>query len=84
MKQFKTLIIAIVLFFGAQFASAQTKVGHIDVSALMTTMPAMKTAEAQTGGPIASLNTEGYCVVDTCTVLRTLVNQMKSKKVFIE
>ena len=47
MKQFKTLIIAIVLFFGAQFASAQTKVGHIDVSALMTTMPAMKTAEAQ-------------------------------------
>ncbi len=47
MKQFKTLIIAIVLFFGAQVASAQTKVGHIDVSALMTTMPAMKTAEAQ-------------------------------------
>ena len=47
MKQFKTLIIAIVLFFGAHFASAQTKVGHIDVSALMTTMPAMKTAEAQ-------------------------------------
>ena len=47
MKQFKTLIIARVLFFGAQVASAQTKVGHIDVSALMTTMPAMKTAEAQ-------------------------------------
>jgi len=47
MKQFKTLIIAIVLFFGAQVATAQTKVGHIDVSALMTTMPAMKAAEAQ-------------------------------------
>jgi len=47
MKQLKTLIIAIVLFFGAQVAAAQTKVGHIDVSALMTTMPAMKTAEAQ-------------------------------------
>ena len=47
MKQLKTLIIAIVLFFGAQVASAQTKVGHIDVSALMTTMPAMKAAEAQ-------------------------------------
>jgi len=45
---------------------------------------AMKTAEAQTGGPIASLNTEGYSVVDTCTTLRTLVNQMKSKKVFVE
>ena len=47
MKQFKTLIIAIVLFFGAQVATAQTKVGHVDVSALMTTMPAMKAAEAQ-------------------------------------
>ncbi len=47
MKQLKTLFIAIVMFFGAQAASAQTKVGHIDVSALMTTMPAMKAAEAQ-------------------------------------
>ncbi len=35
------------MFFGAQVASAQTKVGHIDVSALMTTMPAMKAAETQ-------------------------------------
>ena len=47
MKQLKTLFIAIVMFFGAQVTSAQTKVGHIDVSALMTTMPAMKAAEAQ-------------------------------------
>jgi outer membrane protein len=47
MKQLKTLFIALVMFFGAQFATAQTKVGHIDVSALMTTMPAMKAAEAQ-------------------------------------
>lgn len=47
MKQLKTLFIAIVMFFGAQVATAQTKVGHIDVSALMTTMPAMKAAEAQ-------------------------------------
>ena len=47
MKQLKTVFIAIVMFFGAQVASAQTKVGHIDVSALMTTMPAMKAAEAQ-------------------------------------
>ena len=44
----------------------------------------MKTAEAQTGGPIASLNTEGYCVTDTCDVLRRLVSQMKSTKIFIE
>lgn len=47
MKQLKTLFIAIVMFFGAQVATAQTKVGHIDVSALMTTMPAMKAAETQ-------------------------------------
>jgi outer membrane protein len=47
MKQLRNLFIAIVMFFGAQGVSAQTKVGHIDVSALMTSMPAMKTAEAQ-------------------------------------
>ena len=47
MKQLRTLFIALVMFFGAQVTNAQTKVGHIDVSALMTTMPAMKAAEAQ-------------------------------------
>jgi outer membrane protein len=47
MKQLRNLFIAIVMFFGAQQVSAQTKVGHIDVSALMTSMPAMKAAEAQ-------------------------------------
>lgn len=56
----------------------------IILDALQNIGQAMKTAEAQTGGPIASLNTEGYCVIDTCTALRTLMNQMKSKKVFIE
>lgn len=56
----------------------------IVLDALQNIGEAMKTAEAQTGGPIASLNTEGYCVVDTCATLRTLVSQMKSKKVFIE
>lgn len=56
----------------------------IVLDALQNIGQAMKTAEAQTGGPITSLNTEGYCVIDTCTALRTLMNQMKSKKVFIE
>ena len=46
MKQLKTLAIAIVLFIGTQ-VSAQTKVAHIDVQALMTTMPEMKTAQDQ-------------------------------------
>ena len=46
MKQLKTLAIAIVLFIGTQ-VSAQTKVAHIDVQALMTSMPQMKTAQDQ-------------------------------------
>ena len=46
MKHLKTLAIAIVLFIGTQ-VSAQTKVAHIDVQALMTTMPEMKTAQDQ-------------------------------------
>ena len=56
----------------------------IVLDALQNIGEAMKVAQAQTGGPIASLNTEGYCVVDTCAALRTLVSQIKSKKVFIE
>lgn len=54
------------------------------LDALQNIGQAMKAAEAQTGGPIASLNTEGYAVIDTCNTLRSLINQMKSKKVFIE
>ncbi|MQP25366.1 OmpH family outer membrane protein [Flavobacterium sp. LMO8] len=46
MKQLKTLAIAIVLFIGTQ-VSAQSKVAHIDVQALMTSMPEMKTAQDQ-------------------------------------
>lgn len=47
MKQFKTLIAALVLFVGTQFATAQSKVGHINVQDLMVANPAMKAAEAQ-------------------------------------
>ena len=46
MKQLKNLAIAIVLFIGTQ-VSAQSKVAHIDVQALMTSMPEMKTAQDQ-------------------------------------
>ncbi|MFD2891862.1 OmpH family outer membrane protein [Flavobacterium chuncheonense] len=46
MKQFKTLVIALVLFVGTQI-SAQTKIAHIDVQALMTNMPEMKAAQSQ-------------------------------------
>lgn len=46
MKHLKKLAIAIVLFIGTQ-VSAQTKVAHIDLQALMTAMPEMKTAQEQ-------------------------------------
>lgn len=48
---------------------------------------AMVEATAQTGGPIASLNVEGYSVLDTVTTLQSLLGKnapMKSKKVFVE
>ena len=46
MKQLKSLVIVAILFIGTQ-VSAQTKVAHIDVQALMTSMPEMKTAQDQ-------------------------------------
>ena len=46
MKQLKSLAIVVILFIGTQVA-AQTKVAHIDVQALMTSMPEMKTAQDQ-------------------------------------
>lgn len=48
MKQFKSLLIAAILFIGAsQAASAQAKVAHINVQELMTNMPDMKAANTQ-------------------------------------
>ena len=38
MKQLKSLVIVVILFIGTE-ATAQTKVAHIDVQALMTSMP---------------------------------------------
>ncbi len=46
MKHLQSLIIALVLFTGTQ-VFAQSKVAHIDVQALMTTMPEMKAAQEQ-------------------------------------
>ncbi len=46
MKQIKTLVFALILFVGTQ-VFAQAKVAHINVQALMTEMPEMKTAQSQ-------------------------------------
>ena len=48
MKQIKTLLIAAILLFGAnQTINAQAKTAHVDVSEIMTKMPAMLDAQKQ-------------------------------------
>lgn len=48
MKQFKTLVIAVVLAVGSMsFVSAQSKVAHVDVQQLVSDMPEMKAAQAE-------------------------------------
>ena len=48
MKQIKTLLIAAILFFGAnQTINAQAKTAHVDVSEIMAKMPAMIDAQKQ-------------------------------------
>ena len=47
MKQLKTLVIAVIAFFGTQTMIAQAKVAHVDVNELMAKMPAMLDAQNQ-------------------------------------
>ena len=48
MKQFKTLLFAVALFFGAtSMMNAQSKVAHINTQELIASMPEMKAAESQ-------------------------------------
>ncbi len=47
MKQIKTLLIAAIMFFGANEMNAQTKVAHIDVNDILAKMPQMIAAKAQ-------------------------------------
>ena len=48
MKQIRTLLIATILMFGAnQTINAQAKTAHVDVSEIMTKMPAMLDAQKQ-------------------------------------
>lgn len=47
MKQLKTLVIAVIAFFGTQTMIAQAKVAHVDVNELMSKMPAMLDAQGQ-------------------------------------
>ena len=48
MKQVKKIAVAIVLFVAAtSFVNAQSKVAHIDVTQLLSSMPEMKAAEVE-------------------------------------
>jgi outer membrane protein len=47
MKQLKTLLLAAVLFFGANQVNAQSKIAHVNVEELMTKMPAIIEAGKQ-------------------------------------
>ena len=48
MKQFKTLLVAVALLFGAtSMVNAQSKVAHIDTQKLIADMPEMKSAQNQ-------------------------------------
>ena len=48
MKQLKNIAVALVLFVAVTgFVNAQSKVAHIDVSALLAEMPEMKAAQAE-------------------------------------
>lgn len=48
MKQFKTLLVAVVLLLGAtSMVNAQAKVAHIDTQQLIADMPEMKSAQNQ-------------------------------------
>lgn len=48
MKQFKSLLIAAILILGtSQTINAQAKVAHVDVTEIMTKMPAMLDAQKQ-------------------------------------
>jgi outer membrane protein len=47
MKQIKTLLIAAILVLGANQMNAQAKAAHVDVSEIMSKMPAMIDAQKQ-------------------------------------
>jgi outer membrane protein len=65
MKQIKTLMIAAVLFFGGnQAINAQAKTAHVDVSEIMSKMPAMVEANAQLQKLSGTYDTEYKTMVD--------------------
>ena len=64
-KQIKTLLIAALIFVGAnQVANAQAKTAHVDVADIMAKMPAMIAAQKQLEKLSATYDTEYKGMVD--------------------
>lgn len=65
MKQIKTLLIAAIFILGAsQTSNAQAKTAHVDVSEIMSKMPAMLDAQKQLEKLSATYDTEYKKMVD--------------------
>ncbi|WP_309640666.1 OmpH family outer membrane protein [Flavobacterium sp.] len=92
-KQFKTLVIAAFIFVvGSQTIQAQAKVAHVDVSELMSKMPAMLEAQKQLEKLSGTYDTEYKTMVDEyqgklkkyeqeATTVTDAVNETRSKEV---
>jgi outer membrane protein len=93
MKQFKTLVIvAIMIVTGNQAMNAQAKVAHVDVSEIMSKMPAMLEAQKQLEKLSGTYDTEYKTMVDEyqnklkkyeqeATTVTEAVNDSRSKEV---
>jgi len=93
MKQFKTLVIAALVFAaGNQAMNAQAKTAHVDVSDLMTKMPAMLEAQKQLEKLSGTYDTEYKTMVEEyqnklkkyeqeATTVTEAVNETRSKEV---
>jgi outer membrane protein len=93
MKQLKTLLIAAVLFVGAnQAVNAQAKTAHVDVSEIMGKMPAMLEAQKQLEKLSATYDADYKTMVDEyqarikkyeteATTVSDKMNEERSKEV---
>lgn len=93
MKQFKTLVIAAIIFIGgSQAVQAQAKTAHVDVSELMSKMPAMLDAQKQLEKLSGTYDTEYKAMVDEyqaklkkyeqeAATVTDAVNETRSKEV---
>lgn len=92
MKKLKTLLIAAVLFVGANQANAQAKTAHVDVAEIMGKMPAMLDAQKQLEKLSGTYDTEYKTMVEEfqskvkkyeteATTVTDKVNEERSKEV---